>query len=69
MRDFDHWFAEQGKAEILEIEEWPSDVRQLGDGLFEVECCCCHERVVMLCDISEHVEGEYYCGGSPRCCP
>lgn len=68
MRDFDHWFAEQGKSDVIE-QELPYDVFDCRDGTYQVECCCCHAIVEMLCDISEHVEGKYYCGGSPRCCP
>ncbi len=52
-----------------EERELPFDVDEMKDGTLMVTCRSCERRVELGCTLEEHVPGEYWCGGSPRCCP
>lgn len=36
---------------------------------FEAVCKICGEWKPIYCGPEDFVDGEHYCGGSPRCCP
>lgn len=67
MKDFAHWFAEQGKESESMLPEGVIEE----NGLYLARCVGCESWKEIFCDISEVPDTGYmhYCGGNPWCCP
>lgn len=72
MKDFGQWFNEF--KPVAPETELPDGVTEMkpdsGYPRYIVTCCCCDNDFELPIDLSEVCGDEdWYCGGSPRCCP
>lgn len=72
MKSFGQWFGDQGRpvqtAPQPDDDDLPDGLRVMG-GVIQAKCCCCDEYKEFFGEVSEFEEGNFYCGGSDRCCP